>query len=93
MAKYIIKYSNQAIKDLKEIKKSGRKIDMEKISTMIEEMAETPRKGTGHPEQLKHFDGEIWSRKINKGDRLVYEIFDEEVIIDIIKAKGHYNDK
>lgn len=52
MAKYIIKYSSQAIKDLKEIKKSGRKIDMEKISTMIEEMTETPRKGTGYPEQL-----------------------------------------
>jgi len=44
-------------------------------------------------EQLKYFDGEIWSRAINKKDRLIYEIFEEDTAVVVIQALGHYNDK
>ena len=93
MGKYLIKYSKRAINDLKDIKKSGRKLDMKKIQTLILELEENPRTGLGSPEQLKHFDGEVWSRIINKKDRLVYEIFESEISITVIQSLGHYNDK
>ena len=51
-----------------------------------------PRTGTGSPEQLRYFDGEVWSREINRKDRFVYEIFDEEVAVVVIQALGHYSD-
>lgn len=57
------------------------------------EMEESPRTGLGSPEHLKYFDGEIWSRAINKKDRLIYEIFEEEISVVVIQALGHYNDK
>ena len=93
MGKYLIKLSRTAEKDLKQVKKSARNADINKISLFFEELATHPRTGAGKPEQLKYFDGEVWSREINKKDRLVYEIFEDEILIVVIQAKGHYADK
>lgn len=93
MGKYIIMISKAAEKDLSKIKKSGKNADKEKIETLFKEIEENPRVGTGKPEQLKYYDGEVWSRRINKSDRLVYEIFEEEILVIIIQALGHYSDK
>ena len=78
---------------MKAIKKSGRKLDMEKVQTFLIELEEHPRTGAGSPEQLKYYDGEVWSRELNKKDRFVYEIFEEEVSVTLIQSLGHYNDK
>ena len=52
---------------------------------------QTPRSGTGKPEQLKYRKIETWSREINKQHRFVYEIEDNEVIV--LSVWGHYDDK
>ncbi len=93
MGKYIIKVSKSAEKDLSMIKRSGQKSDIEKVATIFKEIEENPRAGIGKPEQLRYYDGEVWSRRINKKDRLIYEIFEEEVLIIVIQALGHYLDK
>ena len=93
MGKYIIQISKDAKSDLQTIKKSGRKLDIEKINVFLLELENDPRSGTGLPERLKHYDGEVWSRKINKKDRLIYEIFESEVVVLIVSALGHYGDK
>lgn len=93
MEKYIIKISKAAEKDLSLLKKSGKKSDIEKVNTIFEEIEENPRLGTGKPEQLKYYDGEVWSRRINKKDRFVYEIYEDEILIVVIQALGHYSDK
>ena len=93
MGKYLIQFSKRALDDLKKIKKSGRKSDIKRIETFLSQIEEHPRTGTGSPEQLKYFDGEVWSREINRKDRFVYEIFEEEVAVVVIQALGHYNDK
>ncbi len=93
MGKYIVQLSKRAVKDLKAIKKSGRKLDMEKVQTFLIELEEHPRTEAGSSEQLKYYDGEVWSRELNKKDRFVYEILEEEVSVTLIKSLGHYNDK
>ena len=93
MGKYIIQLSKRALKDLRTIKKSGRKLDMSKVQTFLHELEDHPREGKGSPEQLKYHDGEIWSREVNKKDRFVYEIFEREVSVMLIQSLGHYNDK
>ena len=93
MEKYIIKISKSAEKDLSLLKKSGKKNDIEKVNTIFEEIEENPRIGIGKPEQLKYYDGEVWSRRINKKDRFVYEIYEDEILIVVIQALGHYSDK
>lgn len=93
MGKFIIEYSQNALKDLSKIKKTGNKSDIKKVVTFLKEIEENPKAGTGKPEKLKHYEGEVWSRRINRKDRLIYEIFEKKVTITIIQAVGHYDDK
>lgn len=90
---YIIYISPRAHSDIKQIEKAGRKIDVRKIKMFLSELTSTPRTGTGTPEQLKHYEGEVWSRRINQKDRFVYEIFESSLTITIIQSYGHYKDK
>ncbi|MBP3752590.1 MAG: type II toxin-antitoxin system YoeB family toxin, partial [Pyramidobacter sp.] len=46
-------------------------------------------KGKGFPERLKYIDG--WSRRIDKENRLVYDI-DKNGCLIIASCKGHYDD-
>jgi len=64
-----------------------------KAAQFIEELKLHPRTGTGHPEQLKGDRAGQWSRKITKKHRLIYEIFETEVYVDVLSAYGHYGDK
>jgi toxin YoeB len=52
---------------------------------------EDPRNGTGKPERLKYFEKEVYSRRINQKDRLVYTIYESVKEIDITSARGHYS--
>jgi len=93
MGKYIVKISKEAEKDLKKLKKSGKKIDVKKVDSFFKEIENSPKKGLGHPKPLTDQDGEIWSRKINDKDRFVYKIFEEESLIIVMRSLGHYQDK
>jgi len=93
MGVYIVKISQEAEQDLNKLKKSGRKTDMKKVDLFFQEIKTHPRNGTGKPKHLKHHQGEIWSRKINDKDRFVYKIFEEEYLVVIMRALGHYEDK
>ena len=94
MSKYLIDYTDRAINDLNKHKKSGNIASIKKIKSLVKEIAEHPRTGTGHPEQLKGFkDVERWSRRVNKEHRLVYDIEEDVVIVLIVSAYGHYDDR
>ncbi len=49
-----------------------------------------PYSGIGKPEPLKHHLSGLWSRRINKEHRLVYEIIETDNVILIHSLKGHY---
>lgn len=93
MGRYTIEINKEALADLSKIKKSGKKADISKIQKIFIELEEHPTIGIRKPEKLKYKDENVWSRQINKKDRLVYEIIDQEVVLIIISALGHYNDK
>ena len=91
MAKYRIDYSDRAADDIRKIKKSGNRTLNEKLIKLLEEILEHPRTGTGHPERLKGYTEDRWSRRINKEHRLVYETKEEVVLVLIVSAYGHYD--
>ena len=70
---------------------AGKKIIVDKIYDLIDELKEHPKIGTGKPEFLKH--KKYWSRRINKKHRLCYEIYDDIVIVLVLSAFGHYDDE
>ncbi len=89
---YRLEYSEEMDKDIEKHKKSGNVKLLKKIASFLEEIKEHPREGTGQVEQLKHFgEREIYSRRIDKKHRLVYEIIDDTVVVVLISAYGHYD--
>lgn len=91
--KYAIVFLPEAEKDIKRIKKGGNRALLRKLSSLLEEISEHPRFGTGKPEQLKHYTEPTWSRRISGEHRLVYEIQEEMITVLVLSAYGHYNDK
>jgi len=90
--KYSVKFSPKAEIGIKKFEKAGNKTALKKINTLVNELYEHPRTGTGHPEQLKGYVEERWSRRIDREHRLVYEIKEEVVLVLIVSAYGHYDD-
>ena len=88
MSSYILRFSEQAKEDIRNHKKSGNKAVVNKITLLLEELTLHPFTGTGKPEQLKYELAGLWSRRINQEHRLVYQVFDDVVVI--LSAKGHY---
>jgi len=89
---YKIEIKETAQKDLFRLAKSEPKA-YEKARRFIEELREHPKTGTGHPEPLKGLPEGRWSRQISKKHRLVYRIYETEVVVLVIAAYGHYEDK
>lgn len=52
-----------------------------------------PTTGTGQVEQLKGNLSGFWSRRIDKGSRMIYTIENEKVIVTVVSLNGHYGDK
>lgn len=90
---YSIKFTKKVDKDIVSFTKAGDKAILKKIQKLLEELSEHPTTGTGHPEQLRHQLYGLWSRKITDEHRLVYQILETEIIVEILSAEGHYGDK
>ena len=90
--KFEVIFQKQAQEDLKQLLRNEPKA-YNKALSLISELYEHPRTGTGHPEQLKGEPHGRWSRRITQKHRLVYEIRDTEVIVIVLTAYGHYEDK
>ncbi|MBR1940302.1 MAG: Txe/YoeB family addiction module toxin [Bacteroidaceae bacterium] len=89
---YKVDFDKRARIDLNKLYKS-EPTAYKKALRLIEELYEHPRTGTGHPEQLKGDLAGLWSRTITKKHRLVYEIQEEVVLVLVLTAYGHYDDK
>ena len=93
MGKFKVIVSDKAKKDLLSIQKSGDKASIKKADRIISELYDHPETGTGKPERLKFELSGLWSRQINKKDRLIYLIDDQIIAVTVVSALGHYSDK
>jgi len=66
---------------------TGRKTAL-RVLDLMEAVMRDPYAGLGKPEHLKHLGGNVWSRRINEADRLVYEVFTDR--IEFLQARYHY---
>ena len=92
MSRYYVEVKDQAQVDLKRLKDDEPNA-YQKALKLIGELYDHPRTGTGKPEPLSGDRAGQWSRRITKKHRLVYEIHDTEVIVLVLTAYGHYDDK
>ena len=92
MKRYQVILKDQARYDLKKLLKSEPKT-YQKALKLIAELYEHPYEGTGKPEPLIGNRKGEWNRRISQKHRLVYEVNDTEIIVLVITAYGHYDDK
>jgi toxin YoeB len=93
MGKYFVIIEKSAQKELQIHYRSGDKLSIKRIEQIILELTEHPETGIGNPEKLKFDLSGYWSRRINRKDRIVYRINNQTVIVNVISAKGHYEDR
>lgn len=91
--RYRLKLTDDAIEDVESFKKAGDKAALKRLAILLEELTEHPRSGKGQPEELKYNFSGCWSRRITNKHRLVYRIEEDQEIVIILYATGHYIDK
>ncbi|MBR4366486.1 MAG: Txe/YoeB family addiction module toxin [Bacteroidaceae bacterium] len=89
---YIVNLTEQALEDSNRLERDEPKA-FKKFLSFLTELSEHPKTGTGHPEPLKGMQENCWSRRLSKKHRLVYRIYETEIVVLVISAYGHYGDK
>ena len=89
---YNLDFDLKVIKVMVKWKKSNPNL-FKKLGKILEAIREDPRNGIGHPEPLVGGNGITYSRRITAHNRIIYDIYDEEVHVLVIELEGHYDDK
>ncbi len=85
-----VAYTLKAQQDVEIWKKENRTKLLLRISKIITSIQENPFKGIGKPEPLKYKYTGLWSRRIDKEHRIIYQYFNTYIII--YSLRGHYTD-
>lgn len=93
MGQYTVNLTDLAKKQLNQHEKAGNRSTINRINKIIEELAEHLFTGIGKPEALKYDLPGFWSRRISKKDRMIYEVFEKTITVDVVSAMGHYGEK
>jgi len=62
-----------------------------RIFKLIQDVQRDPFDGPGQPERLKHELSGLWSRRIDREHRLVYQVLEGEEKIRILACRYHYD--
>ena len=89
---YKISYTEKAEEDLIVLKRNEPQF-FKKVTKLIDELMEHPTTGTGKHKQLSSDRAGQWSRRISSKHRLIYTIDNETVVVLLLSAYGHYDDK
>lgn len=68
---YELGFTDKARADIDSHKKRGNKAVLNKLHSLLEELADHPYEGTGKPEPLKYRLTGCWSRRINRVHRRI----------------------
>ena len=83
-----ITFSKNSWEDYISWQREDKKL-LKKINQLIKEIQRTPFEGIGNPEPLKYDLAGFWSRRIDREHRLVYQVFENEILI--YSCKFHYD--
>lgn len=89
---YEVRLKKTVEKDVAKWKKSNPRLH-KKFKDILNELTLHPETGIGHPEPLVKGRSIRWSRHITTHDRIIYDIYDDIVVVEIIQIEGHYKDK
>ncbi len=83
-----ITFSKNSWEDYTSWQSEDKKI-LKKINELIKDIQRTPYEGLGKPEPLKYDLAGLWSRRIDREHRLVYQVIGNEILI--YSCRYHYD--
>jgi toxin YoeB len=83
-----ITFSKNAWEDYTSWQSEDRRM-LKKINDLIKDIQRTPYEGMGKPEPLKYDLSGLWSRRIDREHRLVYQANKTEILI--YSCRYHYD--
>jgi len=87
MSKFRVKIKRSAKKDVKKIKKSH--LD-DNFLDILKTLQSDPYEATHSFEKLKPAKDKMYSRRINKQHRVVYDVDEDNKVVNIYSAWSHY---
>ena len=87
---YTIIFTNKSKEHLSFLSSKNKPL-VKRYKILIDSILINPRSGIGKPERLKHYQGrEVWSRRVDQKNRIVYEIKEDQLII--LSLWNHYTE-
>ena len=90
MALYQINLEKLAQKQLDKLEKNKKLL--KKVLVMIEEISIDPYSTTHKFERLKYDLTGVCSKRLDKKNRILYRVIEQEIIIIVISVMGHYDE-
>ena len=86
---YKIALLPQAEEDLAYWKRTDSRT-VERIRVLLKDISAHPFSGIGKPEPLRWSLSGKWSRRINRKDRIVYQVDGDRVLVFVLAMRYHY---
>ena len=83
-----LKLSKKAEKDLKKVQKDGKLL--KKLFTIFEDLEESPYSPKFKMEKLKYNFQDHYSKRLDKKNRVIYQVFEDKILVSVISILGHY---
>jgi toxin YoeB len=80
-------FQRQFVDDLQYWVREDRKLAL-RVLELVSAVLRDPSYGVGKPEPLRHLGADVWSRRIDQANRLVYVVYRDRV--DFLQARYHY---
>ena len=89
---YNIDFVPSVSKVIAKYKKSNPQV-YKKLEKLLHDIQKHPREVIGHPEPLVGGNDITYSRHITAHNRIIYDIYDELIMVMVVDIDKHYNDK
>ena len=80
-------FQRQFVEDLEYWVRQDRKLAL-RVLELVSAALRDPFQGVGKPEPLRHLGADVWSRRVDQANRLVYVVYRDRV--DFLQARYHY---
>lgn len=85
-----LEFSKRAQKELKKIQKDDRLL--QKLFEIFRDLEKDPHSANFKMEKLKYNFQDHFSKRLDKKNRLIYQVLDDRIVVSVISILGHYEE-
>ena len=87
---YNLVLAKEAQKDIRKLQKDKRL--MSKLFEILRDIEQNPYSPAFKMEKLKYNFQDHYSKRLDKKNRVIYQVFEDKILVSVISILGHYDD-